>query len=227
MERVDRVWGQVPFRTPWSGARERQELRKALVRFLAWCRSSGHPRAARHRAAARRRASSSRTAPRSSCYGYADRLELDADGRVVVVDLKTGKYPPTNDEVAVHPQLGLYQLAVENGALESTCPRVSVGDRGRRRAVAAAPRRRAEAQGPAPGAQEPDEDGPRPIERQLVERRPAAARGAVPRPAGRALPPLRLHGRCARPSTPGRCCRDARRIDSPEQLRDLQELHAD
>ena len=26
--------------------------------------------------------------------GYADRLELDDDGRVVVVDLKTGKYPP-------------------------------------------------------------------------------------------------------------------------------------
>ena len=28
-------------------------------------------------------------------HGYADRLELDEDGRVVVVDLKTSKYPPT------------------------------------------------------------------------------------------------------------------------------------
>jgi RecB family exonuclease len=51
-------------------------------------------------------------------HGYADRLELDEDGRVVVVDLKTGKYPPTGPEVERHPQLGLYQLAVDNGAAD-------------------------------------------------------------------------------------------------------------
>ena len=36
-----------------------------------------------------------------------------------VVDLKTGKYPPTDKSVADNPQLGLYQLAVDNGAADA------------------------------------------------------------------------------------------------------------
>ena len=51
-------------------------------------------------------------------HGYADRLELDDDGRVVVVDLKTGKYPPADATCPRHPQLGLYQLAVDHGAVD-------------------------------------------------------------------------------------------------------------
>ncbi|GIJ26055.1 DNA helicase [Micromonospora qiuiae] len=49
--------------------------------------------------------------------GRVDRLEVDADGRLVVVDLKTGKSTAvTAREVAEHPQLGGYQAAVEAGA---------------------------------------------------------------------------------------------------------------
>ncbi|WP_373293164.1 ATP-dependent helicase [Micromonospora sonchi] len=49
--------------------------------------------------------------------GRVDRLEVDADGRLVVVDLKTGKSTAvTAPEVAEHPQLGGYQAAVEAGA---------------------------------------------------------------------------------------------------------------
>ncbi|WP_425571421.1 ATP-dependent helicase [Phytohabitans rumicis] len=49
--------------------------------------------------------------------GRVDRLELDADGRLVVVDLKTGKTTSvTEAELAEHPQLGAYQAAVEAGA---------------------------------------------------------------------------------------------------------------
>ncbi|GIJ23179.1 ATP-dependent helicase [Micromonospora lutea] len=49
--------------------------------------------------------------------GRVDRLEVDADGRLVVVDLKTGKSTAvTEGEVAEHPQLGAYQAAVEAGA---------------------------------------------------------------------------------------------------------------
>ena len=36
----------------------------------------------------------------------------------MVVDLKTGKYPPTGPEVERHSQLGLYQLAVDHGAAD-------------------------------------------------------------------------------------------------------------
>ena len=36
---------------------------------------------------------------RVQLHGYADRLELDADGRVVVVDLKTGEDAPSDKSV--------------------------------------------------------------------------------------------------------------------------------
>ncbi|MDG4767763.1 ATP-dependent DNA helicase [Solwaraspora sp. WMMD406] len=49
--------------------------------------------------------------------GRVDRLEVDADGRLVVIDLKTGKSSAvTAAELAEHPQLGAYQAAVEAGA---------------------------------------------------------------------------------------------------------------
>ncbi len=38
--------------------------------------------------------------------GQVDRLEIDAEGRLVVVDLKTGKRQPGKTELARHPQLG-------------------------------------------------------------------------------------------------------------------------
>ncbi len=49
--------------------------------------------------------------------GRVDRLERDEAGRLVVIDLKTGKSTSvTQAEVAEHPQLGAYQAAVEAGA---------------------------------------------------------------------------------------------------------------
>ena len=48
--------------------------------------------------------------------GRVDRVEVDAQGRLVVIDLKTGKSTPSDDEVQQHPQLGAYQVAVELGA---------------------------------------------------------------------------------------------------------------
>jgi RecB family exonuclease len=124
MAEVDAVWAQVPFRTPWSGAREREEVRRALTRFIAWHNRPGartvlateHPFEAEVRLA---------DGELVRLHGYADRLELDADGRVVVVDLKTGKYPAT--DLARHPQLGLYQLAVDHGAVADLAGDASSG----------------------------------------------------------------------------------------------------
>ncbi|MEU7842468.1 ATP-dependent DNA helicase [Micromonospora sp. NPDC049114] len=49
--------------------------------------------------------------------GRVDRLEVDDAGRLVVIDLKTGKSTAvTGSELAEHPQLGAYQAAVEAGA---------------------------------------------------------------------------------------------------------------
>jgi RecB family exonuclease len=52
---------------------------------------------------------------RAEIRGRVDRLERDADGRLVVIDLKTGKSGPSRAEVARHAQLGIYQVAVEEG----------------------------------------------------------------------------------------------------------------
>ncbi|REF97119.1 superfamily I DNA/RNA helicase [Asanoa ferruginea] len=50
--------------------------------------------------------------------GRVDRLEVDAEGRLVVVDLKTGRTTSTADDLAEHPQLAAYQAAVQAGAFD-------------------------------------------------------------------------------------------------------------
>lgn len=50
--------------------------------------------------------------------GQVDRLEIDGEGRLVVVDLKTGKRQPGRDELSRHPQLGAYQAAVLAGGFD-------------------------------------------------------------------------------------------------------------
>jgi RecB family exonuclease len=61
---------------------------------------------------------------RARLHGRVDRLERDADGRLVVVDLKTGKgsSKPSRAELPRHAQLGVYQLAVEHGAFDEVAP---------------------------------------------------------------------------------------------------------
>ncbi|MBG6223763.1 superfamily I DNA/RNA helicase/RecB family exonuclease [Arthrobacter sp. CAN_A2] len=48
--------------------------------------------------------------------GQIDRLEVDAEGRFVVVDLKTGKSSPVGADIPRHPQLAAYQTALASGA---------------------------------------------------------------------------------------------------------------
>ena len=116
MGHVEQVWDRLEFRTPWAKARELERIRSALARFLAW-----------HHANTRtlvgieepfRAVLELPNGERVALGGYADRLELDADGRVVVVDLKTGRSKPTDKSVLTNIQLGLYQLAVDHGAAD-------------------------------------------------------------------------------------------------------------
>lgn len=59
--------------------------------------------------------------PRSAVLrGQVDRLEIDGDGRLVIVDLKTGKRQPGKAELGRHPQLGAYQAAVLAGGFGTT-----------------------------------------------------------------------------------------------------------
>ncbi len=80
--------------------------------------------------------------------GQVDRLERDAEGRLVVVDLKTGRTAPTKGDVARHAQLGVYQVAVEDGGFEDVAPGAAERRRGAGRSSAPTPQRRR----PQPGA---------------------------------------------------------------------------
>ncbi|HYH33640.1 MAG TPA: PD-(D/E)XK nuclease family protein, partial [Nocardioides sp.] len=161
MTHVDGVWGQIPFRTPWSGECERAEVRAALLRFLARHRSPG----AREVIGTEQPLRAEVTLPdgqRVLLHGYADRIELDASGRVVVVDLKTGKSTPTKEEIRSHPQLGLYQLAVEHGAVPGHDQPGGAELWQLRQGLSSG--MRVQEQPP----QVADEEGVRPIERQLM-----------------------------------------------------------
>ena len=117
MGHVDSVWDQIAFRTPWSRGRERAEVEAALGRFLDWHTAPG----ARTVVATEQHLTAEVTLPdgqRVRLNGYADRLEIDDAGRVVVVDLKTSKYPPTDKDLPANAQLGLYQHAVAHGAVD-------------------------------------------------------------------------------------------------------------
>ena len=51
--------------------------------------------------------------------GSFDRVEVDRAGAVHICDLKTQKSKVRGDDLPMHPQLGVYQLAVRDGALDS------------------------------------------------------------------------------------------------------------
>jgi RecB family exonuclease len=117
MALVDDVWDRMSFRTPWSGERERDAVHDALARFVAWQARPG----ARTHVTSEGQITATVELPDGQqvrLIGYVDRLELDDDGHVVVVDLKTGKYAPTDASLPENPQLGLYQLAVDHGAAD-------------------------------------------------------------------------------------------------------------
>ena len=116
MEHVDRVWDRLDFRTPWSKAREHERVRAALTRFLRWHHANTRTLLATEAQFAT--VVELDGGERVRLTGFADRLELDAEGRVVVVDLKSGRRAPSNKSVLTDIQLGLYQYAVDSGAVD-------------------------------------------------------------------------------------------------------------
>ncbi|RSS55412.1 ATP-dependent DNA helicase [Streptomyces sp. WAC01280] len=117
MARLDSVWDALAFDAPWKSAQEKAHARVALERFLQWHvmdRGGRTPAASEHGFDVTLEAGEYEVRIR----GSMDRVETDEHGRAYVVDFKTGKAAPTRDEVAHHPQLAVYQLAVREGALD-------------------------------------------------------------------------------------------------------------
>jgi superfamily I DNA/RNA helicase/RecB family exonuclease len=91
----------------WSDQRQRQSAQDMLDRFLRWHATEGRELIAAE-------LDFDVTVGRARIRGQVDRLERDGEGRLVVVDLKTGKTAAKNTEE--HGQLAAYQVAVAAGA---------------------------------------------------------------------------------------------------------------
>ncbi|MGW3104114.1 ATP-dependent helicase [Streptomyces sp. NPDC001100] len=120
MERLDTVWNALAFDAPWKSAQEKDNARVALERFLKWHVDSNSLRAGRTPVASEHDFDVTLEAGdyEVRIRGSMDRVETDRDGRAYVVDFKTGKQTPTAREVERHPQLAVYQLAVQEGAVD-------------------------------------------------------------------------------------------------------------
>ncbi|GAB2924754.1 ATP-dependent DNA helicase [Rhodococcus aerolatus] len=130
VERVLRQsWGAVDVGAPWFAERELERYRAMLDTFRTWLRSTRAdltevglevavdvvvptqpvPEDADDSGEA------APAVPDARLVGRIDRLERDAQGRAVVVDVKTGKTAVSHDDAAEHAQLAAYQLALRLG----------------------------------------------------------------------------------------------------------------
>jgi PD-(D/E)XK nuclease superfamily len=94
----------------------RVEAESALERFVAW--QEGRPHLTLLGTEVEFACDVDLGSDRVHLTGSADRVERDIDGRIRIVDFKTSKTAPTSADVALHDQLGVYQLAVQQGAFD-------------------------------------------------------------------------------------------------------------
>lgn len=119
---LDRVWEQIAFETEWLSRTERTEIDQALGRIATYNDSGPNELLA----VEQNFHVPLRIEDREVVLvGTVDRLERDPDGRLRVVDLKTGRRALKESEVTDHAQLGIYQLATSLGAFDD----ISAGER--------------------------------------------------------------------------------------------------
>ncbi|MGQ0837665.1 ATP-dependent helicase [Actinokineospora sp.] len=112
MAELDRAWASVDAGAPWFSRREQQRVRGMVDTFLTWL----HATRAELTQVAVERDMSVELPDAITVRGRVDRLEVDARGRPVIVDVKTGKAPVSAGNAQEHPQMAVYQLAVAYGA---------------------------------------------------------------------------------------------------------------
>jgi len=108
VQRVDVGFG-------WFAGRQRERAATMLEKLIEWMRANPREFVAAEQ-------DFRVTIGRAVLAGQVDRLERDAEGRLVVVDLKTGKSQPKKDDLVEHAQLGAYQLAIAEGAFDDIAP---------------------------------------------------------------------------------------------------------
>ncbi|MDT0301499.1 ATP-dependent helicase [Streptomonospora wellingtoniae] len=106
---MDDIWSELDFGGPWFAGKERERADEMVRKLIAWHESG-------ERELVVTEEGFKVDIGGIEITGRVDRLEKDAQGRAVVVDIKTGNGRPKDAELARHPQLGVYQLAVLESA---------------------------------------------------------------------------------------------------------------
>ncbi|MEL4357581.1 MULTISPECIES: ATP-dependent helicase [unclassified Luteococcus] len=119
-EHLDEVWDQLRFDASWLSSSERAEAEAALERFSSWAEAAESREVLGVEVDFTTRVEVD--GELVEVRGSVDRLERDSQGRLRIVDFKTGRRVPTQARVDQMDQLGLYQLAAQQGAFEHLAP---------------------------------------------------------------------------------------------------------
>ncbi|MEU3024957.1 ATP-dependent helicase [Nocardiopsis alba] len=106
-ERMDEIWSDLDFGGPWQSDKQRDRADEMIRKLVTWD-------ALNDRELVLTEEGFKVDVGGIEITGRVDRLERDPEGRAVVVDIKTGGSKA--DDLARHPQLGVYQMAVLQGA---------------------------------------------------------------------------------------------------------------
>ncbi|WP_163686731.1 ATP-dependent DNA helicase [Mycolicibacterium gadium] len=119
LNELEKVWEKLPFDAQWHSDNELERHRTMLSTFMQWRAQSRHhlTEVGTEIDVAGEIVEPTGEGPGVRVRGRLDRLERDSEGRLVVVDVKTGKSPVTKDDAQRHAQLAMYQLAIAEGLL--------------------------------------------------------------------------------------------------------------
>jgi superfamily I DNA/RNA helicase/RecB family exonuclease len=113
---LERAWQQLPFESQWHSANELARHRAMIETFLAWrAQTRGELTEVGVEVDVDGVIDGGVLDRNVRLRGRVDRIERDAAGRLVIVDVKTGKTPVSKDDAQRHAQLAAYQLAVAEG----------------------------------------------------------------------------------------------------------------
>ncbi|MEY4366994.1 MAG: hypothetical protein RLZ28_409 [Actinomycetota bacterium] len=111
---IETQWHSLSFEADWVEQIEKRKARKmaqnALEYLTEFATSGG--------VVLGREVPFSFKVGKATISGKVDRIEQLADGRVMIVDLKTGTFQTDAKHAKEHPQLLMYQLAYENGQFD-------------------------------------------------------------------------------------------------------------
>jgi superfamily I DNA/RNA helicase/RecB family exonuclease len=112
---LETAWQHLPFESRWYSANELARHRAMIQAFLTWRTQTRGELTEVGVEVDVDGVLDGQDGPRVRVRGRVDRIESDAAGRLVIVDVKTGKTPVSKDDAQRHAQLAAYQLAVAEG----------------------------------------------------------------------------------------------------------------